>query len=526
MIIRKPYAFLIKYFKIIHVVMFIISSFLVFKIRNLYVFFGDYLKTGTFIYTDNILRQYISIPILISTIFIVSSLLLIYFLMKKKEKPSLFYIVSCCYYTLVFALFIYFQSIFANIEYTNYTNQSLVLFRDLWMVLYYSNFYFLIIFFIRAFGFNIKKFNFEKDIKELDISDEDREEIEVGSSFDYEKAGNIFRKLKRNFLYYIKENSYILTIFLVIIVLSFITYFSINRFVVNKIYYENQEIIVNDLNYTINKSYITNKDSIGNVINNDKHYLIVQFNVLNKTGAIRKISMQNTRFKMGDKYYYPLVTTSTKFKDLGVIYKEQYIKLNQDNNYILVFEIPNNMVKEIKNGILELYDNTTNDGKDYVYHYKNVKLNVSMFEEIDLGTFNLMESVDLEKTYYENGSFVINKYEFLAKDDYTYTKCSSDISDGECIEYKTSVVASPSKTLLKIEYMADISRDMFVNYLNIYYKSKDTLKIIKNSDIIDKTPDNYPKNYVLLEIDNRVNDEEILEFQFNIRGAKFKYKLK
>ena len=49
---------------------------------------------------------------------------------------------------------------------------------------------------------------------------------------------------------------------------------------------------------------------------------------------------------------------------------------------------------------------------------------------------------------------------------------------------------------------------------------------IKNSDIIDKTPDNYPKNYVLLEIDNRVNDEEILEFQFNIRGAKFKYKLK
>ena len=62
MIIRKPYAFLIKYFKIIHIILFISMTFLLFKTRNIYMFFREYLLTGTYIYTENMVFQYVSEP--------------------------------------------------------------------------------------------------------------------------------------------------------------------------------------------------------------------------------------------------------------------------------------------------------------------------------------------------------------------------------------------------------------------------------------------------------------------------------
>ena len=39
MIIRKPYAFLIKYFKVIHITLFVFMTYLLFKTRNIYIFF-------------------------------------------------------------------------------------------------------------------------------------------------------------------------------------------------------------------------------------------------------------------------------------------------------------------------------------------------------------------------------------------------------------------------------------------------------------------------------------------------------
>ncbi len=58
MVIRKPYAFLIKYFKIIHIAIFITLIFLLFKLRNIYMFFKNYLliKYGLRVYKVGILN--------------------------------------------------------------------------------------------------------------------------------------------------------------------------------------------------------------------------------------------------------------------------------------------------------------------------------------------------------------------------------------------------------------------------------------------------------------------------------------
>ena len=52
MVIRKPYAFLIKYFKIIHIVIFITLIFLLFKLRAIYIFFKN--KYINFLYFKGI----------------------------------------------------------------------------------------------------------------------------------------------------------------------------------------------------------------------------------------------------------------------------------------------------------------------------------------------------------------------------------------------------------------------------------------------------------------------------------------
>ena len=206
MIIRKPYAFLIKYFKIIHIILFISMTFLLFKTRNIYMFFREYLLTGTYIYTENMVFQYVSIPMILITISLVAILLLIYFLMRQKQKPVFYYLSSVIFYFITFISFLVFLNFFNNLEFRSYSNQVLVIFRDLTMVLYYLNYLFLAVAFARGFGFNVKKFNFERDIKELDITEADREEIEVGGKLDYDNVFNFFRRHIRQLKYYFKEN--------------------------------------------------------------------------------------------------------------------------------------------------------------------------------------------------------------------------------------------------------------------------------------------------------------------------------
>ena len=45
MIFRKPYAILIKYFKLIHVLLTIIMAYLVYRTYNLFHFLSEYMKT-------------------------------------------------------------------------------------------------------------------------------------------------------------------------------------------------------------------------------------------------------------------------------------------------------------------------------------------------------------------------------------------------------------------------------------------------------------------------------------------------
>ena len=59
--------------------------------------------------------------------------------------------------------------------------------------------------FLRGLGFDVKKFNFTKDIQELNLTKEDAEEVEIDVSFNTEAVMRGIRKQKREFGYFLKE---------------------------------------------------------------------------------------------------------------------------------------------------------------------------------------------------------------------------------------------------------------------------------------------------------------------------------
>ena len=107
MILKKPYAFLIKNFKIIHIIIFLLAIY----VNNYYIkissFFRNYSSNNFYDY--NIAKDYLPIFSFIAIILLISFISIMLYLMNKKKKPIKLYIFSIIYYVilLISMLFIY-----------------------------------------------------------------------------------------------------------------------------------------------------------------------------------------------------------------------------------------------------------------------------------------------------------------------------------------------------------------------------------------------------------------------------------
>ena len=519
MVIRKPYAFLIKYFKIIHIAIFIILIFLLFKLRTIYMFFKNYLLNGSYIYVNNMASNYVGIPLILIIIVLIGIFLLIFLLMKQKKKPIVYYISALVYTSICFISCLFLFSVFSSLEYSSLSNKALALIRDLTMVLYYADFFFIAISFIRGFGFDIKKFNFDKDLEQIDITEKDREEIELESPIDYDKVVNFARRKKRNISYYFKENSYVLIVLLIIISLGLTSYFVVDKLIVNKVYHEQQIVTIDKLDFKIIDSYVSNKNINGNVINKNKKFIIIPFEVTNNYDKYVQIITENTRIRINKNYYYPKANTA--FNDLGVVYKSQNIPNGATRTYLFLFEIDNS--EKTNTVYLELYAGKKEEDKQIVFTYKTVKLKPSNFVTQDLGNYKINDVVTIDNSYLNHANLSISKISIVDSDTYKYTKCGSDL-EGTCLEYNASVLPSIGKTLLKIEYSFDASVDIFA-YASLNYKLKDKTYNLTSNYIKNVTPSNYPNKVVFLEIDDNIKNATNLVLNFNIRNTEFKYEI-
>lgn len=343
MILRKPYAFLIKYFKLIHLVITAILTILLIQNRNLYNFLGKCILDVVNKYDAS---KYIHYSIFLLFILVIGLFYVVYWLLKYKDKPRKIYLFSMgCYAIILIVLIVTFN--YMSGFSTNVIDQKTIrLYRDILFITMLIQAYVTIVMLVRGLGFDVKKFNFREDFQELNISQEDAEEVEVNLGVDTTNIMRKVRKQKREFGYFFQEYKLyiliILIIFSIVLVIKGYNYFDRKL----KVYREND--LIGSYNY------ITVKNSYYDIVD-DKYYVIIKFNAY-KNGVKERLNTNKLTLLMGDTKYVPDKTVCSKFSSLGICYKKQYIT-NNEASYIVAYSVQNLNINKAYLVYDESYDN-------------------------------------------------------------------------------------------------------------------------------------------------------------------------
>jgi len=325
MVFRRPYGFLIKYFKLIHLIITGILGYLVICNRKIYMFLNACIDDAVNRYDA---LSYINYSIFIYILIGIGLFFVIYWLFRYKDKPRMIYIISILGYLLVgiymFVLFSYMSSLTSNV-----LNQKVIrAYRDIMMITMGFQYLIIVIMFIRGLGFNIKKFDFEKDIHELNLTSEDNEEVEVDVSIDTTDVMRKVRRKRRELGYFYQEYKiFILGILAIILVIVGVSIY--NNFRDWFKVYDQGEVLGYSNYLTINNSYYN--------IDNNKNYVIVKFDIF-RYGKQERLNVNNMVLKVDKEEYLPNKNICYKFNKIGSCYKKQYINSN-NSTYILVYEV-------------------------------------------------------------------------------------------------------------------------------------------------------------------------------------------
>ena len=108
MIIKKPYAFMIKHFRLIHLLILIPMIYLATQTREIITFFSEYVASNYTFTSNDVLStlasNYINIFMYIAVIIIMVVFIAMSILLQRKEKPTKFYNISIIYYLVIFII--------------------------------------------------------------------------------------------------------------------------------------------------------------------------------------------------------------------------------------------------------------------------------------------------------------------------------------------------------------------------------------------------------------------------------------
>ncbi len=535
MIVKKPYAFLIKNFRIIHGLLFIVLLYLVIRSINIYSFFSSYTSTGAFELRANMASSYVNFFMFGSCLIAIFLSFIIYYILSMKQKSSNMYLFIFIYYIALFIFFIYIHSVLNSILTTPLTREARGVLRDVCLMVLVPQIIFNFIILGRTFGFNLKQFDFKSDLEELEIDTSDNEEVEITLGNDTYKVKRFFRKMLRLTKYFVLENKMFVIgsacILILIILLNIYT--SVNVYNIN--YSENEQILASSLWYKIQESYITNTDYNNNIINNNKYYLAVKVNIVNKLSKNISLDRETFSLKLQNKTVNPCFSVSDRFNDLGTFFVPGEIDSGEDDDYVVVFELTENDVKNeyvfrIKNFSDNAIGIIDTKYKEIVIKPKNLN-NIISKDPVSLpGEFNLSDSI------LKNYTISVNDYDISDrfKENYMIRIDNKEVNTIYSIIPKTTTKGKIS--VLKLEtsfssidesvYMSKnikIPADLFDYYGLLNYRIQGENKITKLKKI-NVSYKNESSAY--LEIPSEVKDANKIELILLIRGIKYTFNLK
>lgn len=520
MILRKPYAFLIKHFKIIHFILCLLMIYVVYKINNISKFIADYINN---VANTNLATDYVGATIFISILIIIGILVILYILMRYKKKPKLLYLISIIVYTLIFFVLFYVMLNFQIIEKEIIDPKTIRLLRDIVKIIMYPEYIFILIMVIRSLGFDIKKFDFKSDIEEMNIEVTDNEEVELSVGIDTEKIKTRGRRQLRELKYYVLENKIFVFTILGVVGIVTILYLILNINVVNKIYKEGDKIDTSYFSMNLTNSYITTKNDFGeDITTSDSFYVIVKLNVksLLNDGLDYKLTPSRFLLETGSNTYTPTLKYYDYFKTLGIGYKNQTLSYDNFNTYILVYNVPTEYIDSVK--YIRYEEGFEYVKKDYVVKTKKIKISPMNLDKVNLvGTYNLNDKIDLS-TSVLSGTFTISSYEINKNFVYEYKYCIND----NCENLKNNIVSSTNNQLLKLTVENTSDRYNVYNFANTFIKIKYNIGEKEyTSKLTNKTPIS-SLNSMYFDVDGNIINANSIWLEITIRNKMYKYMLK
>ena len=534
MILKRPYAFFIKNFKLLHFIIFTLASILTYKTALIYSFMKEYCAGTSKIVGKNVTSELFSplLFILIGLLIIVNVIIII--VMIRKQKPLMYYIINITLYIAVLTVYILSHSIISDLQVILVSAKKTLAIRDILNIARILQIISTVFYLVRATGFDIKKFDFVKDLQSLDITEEDNEEIEVALEVETNEIIREIKRTTRNAKYYYKENKFIINIVLALFIsfTSLLIYLSTSKY--NKVYKENDFFNAGTLTLGIKETNIVTKDYKNQTLSLDGYSLvIVKISVSSK--ASEMLQESRAALVVNKKQYYNTNNYKDKIIDLGNPYNDENLT-NEFKDYILTYKIP---TEDIDSKMIFRYiDKIEYKRGKTIVNSIDVKLDPKKIDEqtTEIQTYELTNQIDLSKTTMGGYKLNINSYEIADKFENEYNSC---ISKTECYNFKEillpSVTRNRNKALLKIE--GNISYEYTIGKITNLYdfiEKFGTIEYTYNGEEYKETNDFSQINpkrtskdgIYYIEVNEEIKNSERIKLILNLRNKKYEYILK
>ena len=505
--------------------------------------------------------------------------IILYLLMKRKQKNTLYYTLNIVYYFILFLFMFIAYNHMTSIELGQINTTSATLMKEIMLFVPMPSYIIIVATLFKGSGFNIKTLKFDQDI-DLQVTDEDNEEIEIGGNADNISFKSNFVHMIRELKYYVLENKFIFICLLILLLLVISSNIYINIEIYNKKYTINNKVALNNIILTVEDSYITNTDQGGNILAKDKYYLALKVRIENISRENITLDKKDLLIKGGDNNnLYPSYDRSSKFLDIGNRYlgnpltprrvdptnkptiecpvgyrlkntscirgedvQEGTVKNNyscpegytlkeendssyceEDENrkiYSLIYELNKNDIK--KSYELKILNSMTNKIGDLSPSFILIKFKPkNVLNKETLGEYRYGQEIDLSDTTLGKTKLTINKVNFYNNYEYKYEFCKTK---NNCETVNDVINNKNGRIIVEFEdsIIYDENSQYYINSKRLFYEDYATLKYkIGDKEMSSKLKDITPiniKNKKIYETSSLVTEGTNFYIQLLIRN--------
>lgn len=540
MILRKPYAIFIKYFRLFHLIMAVFSATILYRSFTLYNFFRVYSIDYRSVLKDFSVSKYMGNFSFIFVIIILLINILLLSVMFYKKKPKSLYLFNLALFIFVIILYFFCSSTLNDVEGVIINIKTSKALRDLTLIAALLQSVSLIMTIVRATGFDIKQFDFGKDLQELDISEKDSEEIEVAVEFDKDEIKRDFKNKIRNIKYVYFEHKFIInTVFIsFVLITSTLIFFRVRSYTDR--YNEGSVFNASSVTFNVLDSFILDSTIGGSQLvstEGDDAGAIVAVRIQAKGyGSKQSLNTGLLTLIINGLSYGQNPELAKELYDMGSVYNNEYLT-EEFTTYLFTFEVSKEQAK--RSMILKINDDTSFVGG--VVGAKNVlvKLKPEDLRKTSDQVFNkkIGDTLSFDDSILGSSTLNITSFEINNRIKLNYNYC---YGQGKCMdsyEYVTpTATGNYFKTLMRIN--GDMSIDKNLNISDVYdmrtfFNTFGVITYKVGDDLVSKKIDSQaikPKSAIVkdyfIEVPYEVKDSSEIYLSFKIRNKSYKYTLK